>query len=68
MSSLTTNSKFFTTSMVKRMAPVFMRGSVLYLPPNRIPRMHNFSAIGGSASGGEFKTLNDFDFIEPLNL
>jgi len=50
------------------MAPVFMRGSVLYLPPNRIPRMHNFSAIGGSASGGEFKTLNDFDFIEPLNL
>ena len=35
-----------------------MRGSVLYLPPNRIPRMHNF----------EFLALNDFGFIKPLNL
>ena len=40
--------------MVKRMAPVFMAGSVFYLPPIRIHIMHNFSAEGGSASGGEF--------------
>jgi hypothetical protein len=51
--SLPTQSKFGSISMVKRMAPVFIGGSVLYLPLYRIHKKHIFSAEGGSASGGE---------------